>query len=116
MTESPTPADSNEEPTAAPEPTGAGEEPTQARSPDASEEPTVAGSTAGSDPVTAHQISRGRLIAVDALIVVTTILAVVGMLSIYANRLLFNPDNWEAQSTQLLQNPSIQNATATYLV
>lgn len=61
-------------------------------------------------------ISRGRLIFVDALIVVTTVLAVVGMLSIWANRLLFNPDNWEKTSTQLLQNSDVRTATANYVV
>ncbi len=60
-------------------------------------------------------ISRGRLIAIDALIAFTTLLAVVGMLSIWANRLLFNPDNWETTSTQLLQNSDIRSATANYL-
>jgi hypothetical protein len=50
------------------------------------------------------------------LIGITTLLAIVGMFSIWANRLLFNPDQWEAQSTQLLQNPAIRNSTAQYLV
>ena len=62
------------------------------------------------------KISRGRLIGVDALIVVTTILAVVGMLAVWANRLLFNPDNWANTSTQLLENPEIRSATSNYLV
>ncbi len=61
-------------------------------------------------------ISRGRLIGVDALIVFTTILAVVGMLAVWANRLLFNPDNWSSTSTQLLENPDIRSATANYVV
>ena len=52
---------------------------------------------------------------VDALIAITTLLALVGMLSVYANRLLFNPDNWEAQSTKLLANPTIRAQTANYL-
>ncbi len=61
-------------------------------------------------------ISRRRLILVDALIVITTVLAVVGMLSIWANRLLFNPDNWEKTSTQLLQNSDVRTATSNYVV
>ncbi len=64
----------------------------------------------------ARRISRRRLVLVDVLIVITTLLAVVGMLSVYANRLLFNPDNWEAQSTKLLANPTIRSETANYLV
>ena len=47
---------------------------------------------------------------------VTTILAVVGMLAVWANRLLFNPDNWANTSTQLLENPDIRSATSNYLV
>jgi hypothetical protein len=53
---------------------------------------------------------------IDALIVVTTILAVVAMLSVWANRLLFNPDNWANTSTQLLQNDDIRSATSNYVV
>jgi hypothetical protein len=53
---------------------------------------------------------------VNVLIGVTTLLAVVGMLSVFANRLLFSPDNWENTSTQLLQNAAIRSATSNYLV
>jgi putative oligomerization/nucleic acid binding protein len=64
----------------------------------------------------ARTISRRRLIGVDALIGVTTLLLIVGMFAIWANRLIFNPDNWSKTSTQLLANPSIRNATANYVV
>ena len=60
--------------------------------------------------------SRRRLILVDSLIGVTTLALVVGMFAIWANRLLFNPDNWSNTSTQLLQNPNIRATTANYLV
>ena len=75
--------------------------------------------TPTSDPVTGRPgraISRSRLVLVDALIVLTTVLAVVGMLSVWANRLLFNPDNWENTSTQLLQNSEIRSAVSNYVV
>jgi hypothetical protein len=62
------------------------------------------------------KISRGRLIGVDVLIGLTTVLAVVGMLAIWANRLLLNPDNWSNTSTQLLQNADIRDATSNYIV
>jgi len=62
------------------------------------------------------RIYRRRLILVDVLIGVTTVLAVVGMFAVYANRLLFNPDNWANTSTQLLQNSQIRSAMANYLV
>jgi putative oligomerization/nucleic acid binding protein len=61
-------------------------------------------------------ISRKRLIGVDALIGVTTVLLIVGMFAIWANRLLFNPDNWSNTSTQLIANPEIRSATSNYLV
>ena len=38
------------------------------------------------------------------------------MFSVWANRLLFNPDNWSSTSTQLLANPAIRSTTANYLV
>ena len=65
---------------------------------------------------TPTKISRRRLIWVDVLIGVTTLLAIVGMFAIYANRLLFNPDNWANTSTQLLQNPTIRSTLANYVV
>jgi hypothetical protein len=61
-------------------------------------------------------VSRRRLIIADALIAIATVLAVLGMLSLWANRLLFNPDNWEKTSTQLLQNRAVRTATANYVV
>ncbi|HYZ80951.1 MAG TPA: SHOCT domain-containing protein [Solirubrobacteraceae bacterium] len=63
-----------------------------------------------------HTPSRGRRILVDAIIGVTTILLVVGVFSVWANRLLFNPDNWSNTSTQLLANPTIRQTTANYIV
>ena len=64
----------------------------------------------------ARTISRRRLIGVDVLIAITTLLLIVGMFSVFANRLLFNPDNWSRTSTQLLQNADIRSATANYVV
>ncbi len=61
-------------------------------------------------------ISRRRLIFVNTLIGVTTLLLIVGMFALWANRLMFNPDNWSNTSTQLLQNPNIRASTANYLV
>jgi Short C-terminal domain len=76
--------------------------------------PTDTGAASGS--LAPGSISRRRLILVDALIAVTTVLAVVAMFSVYANRLLFSPDNWATTSTQLLQNSTIRSETANYLV
>ena len=47
---------------------------------------------------------------------VTTVLAVLAIVAIWANRQLLNADNWAQTSTSLLQNAAIRNATANYLV
>ncbi len=62
------------------------------------------------------KISRRRLIGVDVLIGVTTLLLVVGIFATWANRLLFSPDNWSKTSTQLLQDSNVRSTTANYLV
>lgn len=67
------------------------------------------------DPATA-KISRRRLIGVDVLIGVTTLLLIVGIFATWANRLLFSADNWSKTSTQLLQDPNVRSSTANYLV
>ncbi len=46
----------------------------------------------------------------------TTVLLVVAIVSIWANRQLLNADNWSSTSTSLLQNSAIRTATANYLV
>lgn len=74
-----------------------------------------AAATPPAPPSPAHR-SRGRSILVNSLIGITTVLLVVGVFSVWANRLLFNPDNWSNTSTQLLQNPTIRSTTANYLV
>ncbi len=68
------------------------------------------------EPPPGRPISGVRLFWVDALIVVATVLALVTMLSVWANRLLFSPDNWENTSTQLLQNSDIRSAATNYVV
>ncbi len=60
--------------------------------------------------------SHRRFIGVRILIGVTTLLLIVGMFAVYANRLLLNAGNWSTTSTQLLQNPAIRSTTANYLV
>ena len=68
------------------------------------------------DAKTPAKLSRGRVILVNALLGVTTVLLVIGIFAIWANRLLFNADNWSNTSTQLLQDPNIRSSTANYLV
>ena len=50
------------------------------------------------------------------LLTITTLLLIVAIVAIWANRQLLNPDNWSSTSTSLLQNETIRTATANYLV
>jgi hypothetical protein len=59
---------------------------------------------------------RARRVWTDVLLTVTTVLAIVAIVAIWANRQLLNPDNWASTSTSLLQNAAVRNATANYLV
>jgi Short C-terminal domain len=70
----------------------------------------------GAADAAAARISRRRLIGVDVLIGVTTVLLIVGIFATWANRLLFSPDNWSKTSTQLLQDENVRSATADYVV
>jgi hypothetical protein len=65
---------------------------------------------------TAAAPTRGRRWFVNGVILFASILGVVGMLAVFANRLLFNPDNFASTSTQMLQNPAIRSAVSNYLV
>lgn len=60
--------------------------------------------------------TRRRRILVNVLIGVTTVLLIVGIFAVWANRLLFSPDNWSKTSTELLQHPAVRSTTANYLV
>src|SRR4051794_5385400 len=46
----------------------------------------------------------------------TTLLAIVGMFAVWANRLVFNPEKFAETSTQLLADEDIRLATSSYLV
>lgn len=67
-------------------------------------------------PPSSERLSRGRRILVNSLIGISTLLLIVGIFAVWANRLLFNPNNWANTSTQLLQNPTVRSATANYAV
>jgi hypothetical protein len=61
-------------------------------------------------------ITRGRRILVQVLVWGTTVLAILAIFSVWANRQLLNPNNWANTSTKLLENPAVREATSTYLV
>jgi hypothetical protein len=68
------------------------------------------------EPVSSPPIGRGRRIWVQVIIWGTTVLAVVAIFSVWANRQLLNPENWANTSGTLLERPVIRAATANYLV
>ncbi len=61
-------------------------------------------------------IGRGRRVLVQVIIWATTVLAVLAIFAVWANRQFLNPDNWANTSTQLLEHPEIRAATSNYLV
>jgi hypothetical protein len=82
------------------------------------QEPTAPATPDGSTAATPARgpITRGRRWLINGVIVVATVLSLFAIVSVWANRLLFNPDNWANTSTQLLQNSDIRSATSNYLV
>ncbi|HEY2572317.1 MAG TPA: SHOCT domain-containing protein [Solirubrobacteraceae bacterium] len=60
--------------------------------------------------------SRSRRSLVTATIVVATIITILGMFALWADRLILNPERWSETSTQLLADPNVRNATSVYLV
>ncbi len=60
--------------------------------------------------------SRTHRIWVRVILVAATLLAVLAIFAIWANRQLLNPDNWAKTSTALLQKSTIRSAVSGYLV
>ena len=77
-----------------------------------SDEPTV---SAERGPAEESSPSRGRRILVLVLIWVTTVLAVLGIFAVWANRQLLNPNNWANTSSKLLENPQVRNGISNYV-
>ncbi len=59
---------------------------------------------------------RAHRIWVRVILALATLLAVLAIFAIWANRQLLNPDNWAKTSTALLQKSSIRAAVSGYLV
>src|SRR4051794_36615235 len=64
----------------------------------------------------APRASRGRRIAVRALLCAATVLAVLSIFALWANRQVLNSDNWSTTSAQMLNNSAIRAQISTYLV
>ncbi|HET7296055.1 MAG TPA: hypothetical protein VFI66_02880, partial [Gemmatimonadales bacterium] len=67
-------------------------------------------------PAAAPPISRARRIWVKVIIWGTSVLAVLAIFAIWANREMLNANNWADTSTKLLQNAQVREATINYLV
>jgi hypothetical protein len=67
-------------------------------------------------PAEAPPATKGRRVLVGFLVWGTTVLAVLAIFAVWANRQLLNPDNWANTSTKLLQNEDVRDATSTSLV
>jgi len=88
-----------------------------------------AGSDLGSGPDSGHSASAGAAdvearpaatgghrIWVRVILGLATLLSILAIFAIWANRQLMNPDNWAKTSTELLQKQTVRAAVAGYLV
>src|SRR5690349_856744 len=58
----------------------------------------------------------GHRWGVRALLITGTILAILSVFAIWANRQLFNADNWANTSSAILDEPAVQSQLSAYLV
>jgi hypothetical protein len=74
--------------------------------------PDVAASTA----TAAAPLSRKRRIVIWTLVVLGTVLALVAILTTWVNRQMLDNTAWNKATTQVIQDPQVQTALATYTV
>jgi hypothetical protein len=72
----------------------------------------VAASTATAAP----PLSRGRKITVWVLVVLATIIALVAIMTTWVKRQMLDNSAWNKATTQVVQDPQVQNAIATYTI
>jgi len=80
--------------------------------------PTVDAVAEPDTPTPEHlpRLPRGRRYAIRALLAVATILLVLGIFAVWANRQVLNADNWSETSTQLLENTAVRTQVSGFLV
>ena len=64
----------------------------------------------------ARRLPRGRRYAVRTLLVLATVLAVLSIVAVWANRQLLNAGNWADTSTVLLEDRAVKSAVSSYLI
>jgi hypothetical protein len=62
------------------------------------------------------KLSRARRIWLWIILGLATLLTILAIFSIWADRQLLNPTNWSNTSTELLQKPTVRSAISAYLV
>ena len=62
------------------------------------------------------ETTRGRRALPITLVVIATLLLLIGSFAVWAKRQLLETDTWVDTSTELLEDPAIQDALATFLV
>jgi hypothetical protein len=63
-----------------------------------------------------ERLPRGRRYAIRALLCVASLLVVLGIFAVWANRQVLNADNWSETSTQLLENDAVRTQVSGFLV
>jgi hypothetical protein len=63
-----------------------------------------------------HRLPRGRRYLVRGLLAVASLLAVIGIFAVWANRQVLNADNWAKTSSDLLANDQIRAQLAPFIV
>src|SRR3954453_13656664 len=69
-----------------------------------------------SAPPPAAPAHRAHRFTVPGLLTVGTILAVISIFAVFANRQVLNADNWADTSSQLLASPAVRTQVSDYLV
>jgi hypothetical protein len=67
-------------------------------------------------PAGPPRLSRGRKIAIWALIIVTALITFVSILTVWVQRQMLDSHSWHKASTQIIRDPAVQSALATELV
>src|SRR3954463_3409006 len=71
---------------------------------------------ATSPPPQSARLPRGRRYAIRALLVTGTLVAVLAIFAVFANRQALNADNWADTSSALLENKDIRTQVSGFLV
>src|SRR5437762_3328484 len=76
----------------------------------------LAPASAGATGATAEPLSRGRSIAVWALIVVASVISLVSILTVWVDRQMLDNNSWRRATEQVVNDPEVRHALATRLV